>query len=67
LKVKIGDVIYNSEEEPIMIILSKGEKKQIEDMHPKATKYCSYPDREEWTKGNYEGINKWMGIPNKEE
>ena len=66
MKVKVGDVIHDSNKEPIMIILSKGERKQIANMHPKATKYCSYPDKEKWTKDNYKNINKWMGIPIKQ-
>ncbi|MEE9572143.1 MAG: hypothetical protein V3W20_03770 [Candidatus Neomarinimicrobiota bacterium] len=60
MKVKIGNKIYNAETEPIMVILNKGEKQQIADMAPDATKYCQYPETEEWTKNNYEKIKKWM-------
>ena len=48
----------------MMVILSKGEKKQIADMHPDATKYCVYPDTEEWTKDDYKKINEWMKTDN---
>jgi len=44
MKVKIGNTIYDSEREPIMIILSQEEKKHIANMTPEATKYCSFPD-----------------------
>lgn len=60
MKVKIGDIIYDSEKEPIMIILSKGEREQIANMSPEATRYCSYPDTDEWMKDNYKAIKKWM-------
>ena len=60
MKVKIGNIIYDSEREPIMIILSKGEKEQIANMHPDATKYCVYPATEEWIKDDYKAIKEWM-------
>ena len=44
MKVKIGDKIYDSNEEPVMIILSEDDKKNIGNMVPQATKYCSFPD-----------------------
>lgn len=44
MKVKIGDTVYDSSETPIMIVLSDGEKEQIKNMHPKATKYAIFPD-----------------------
>lgn len=44
MKVKIGDTVYDSEKEPIMIIISNDDKKNIENMLPEATKYCSFPN-----------------------
>lgn len=44
MKVKIGNVIYDSEKEPIMLILTDNDKENIKNMHPEATKFCSYPD-----------------------
>ena len=44
MKVKIGDKVYDSFECPVMIILSKDDKDNISNMHPEATKYCSFPD-----------------------
>jgi len=43
MKVKIKDKIYNSEKEPIMLILSDEDKKLINQMRPIDNKYCSYP------------------------
>jgi hypothetical protein len=43
MKIKIGDRIYNSEDQPIMIILTKKDKNNIKHMSPDATKYCCYP------------------------
>ena len=44
MKVKIGEKIYDSEKEPIMVILSESDKENISNMLPEATKYCSFPD-----------------------
>lgn len=57
MKVKIKDTIYDSEEDPIMIILSKGEKEQIANMHRDCFKYCSYPSSDQ---NNHAEIEKWM-------
>ena len=60
MKVKVGDKIYDGEIEPVMVILSKGEKKQIADMLPDCTKYCMYPDSKYWTENDYKRIHEWM-------
>jgi hypothetical protein len=44
MKVKVGDKVYDSEKEPIMVILSESDKKNISNMLSDATKYCSFPD-----------------------
>lgn len=44
MKIKIGDKIYDSEHEPIMVILNDVDKNNIKNMLPTATKYCSFPD-----------------------
>lgn len=41
MKVKIGDTIYNSEEQPIMLILNQEERDLI---GCGGRKFCSYPD-----------------------
>ena len=60
MKVKVGDKIYDGEEEPVMVILTEQDKLNITTMLPEATKYCSYPSIEEWTEGNYAKIKEWM-------
>lgn len=47
--VKIGDLIYDSNEEPIMLILDENDKRNISNMLPEATKYISFPDDEEYS------------------
>lgn len=54
MKVKIGDKIYDSEKEPIMIILSDADKKNITNMLPQCTKYCSFPEEFK------DDIKRWM-------
>ena len=43
--VKIGDKIYDAENEPIMIILNESDKRNIENMHDDKYKYICYPDK----------------------
>jgi hypothetical protein len=56
MKVKIGDTVYDAEDEPIMLILTETDKKNIAKMLPETTKYCAYP--EEFYNSDY--ISKWM-------
>lgn len=44
MKVKVGNKIYDSKNEPIMIILEDYNKKHIRNMDKKAKKYCQFPD-----------------------
>jgi hypothetical protein len=60
MKVKIGDKVYDGEEQPVMIIVNDGERKQIANMAPGCTKYCSYPCDSRWTVNDYEKIKEWM-------
>lgn len=60
MKVKVGNKVYDSENEPVMIILSKGEKKQIANMRLEATKYCVYPDTDKLIRNDYSEIKAWM-------
>ena len=43
MKVKIGNIVYDPNEQPIMIILSDKDKENITNMLPSATKYICYP------------------------
>ena len=56
MKVKIKDKIYDSNEEPIMLILNDQDKENIKNMHVDCSKICSYP--EGW---NEEEIEKLRG------
>jgi len=62
MKVKIGDKVYDGKEVPIMLLLNKGEREQIAEMHPACTRYCMYPE----DKYTVEQIKKWMHDPPKE-
>lgn len=43
MRVKIGDKIYDSNNEAIMIIFDEGEKELISNMAETSMKYLSYP------------------------
>jgi hypothetical protein len=45
MKVKIGNKIYDSREEPILLILSEEDKRNLERMDTEATKFLSFPDK----------------------
>lgn len=56
MKVKVGDRVYSYLKQPVMVVLAEQDKKNIANMPPEATRYCSYPT-EGWTK---EEILEWM-------
>ena len=68
MKVKVGDRIYDGEQEPVissMIILTDKEKEAMVKNFiniVEARKYCVYPKTEEWNKDNYKKIKEWMEI-----
>ncbi len=43
MKVKIGNLIYDGEDQPVMVILSDNDKINISNMHPDATRYACFP------------------------
>ena len=57
MKVKIGNTIYDSEYEPIMLIFNDGDRDNIANMDKDATKYCTYPDNEDYDSSR---IKKFM-------
>jgi hypothetical protein len=61
MKVKVGDKVYDGDDEPVMVILSEQDKLNIANMAADATKYCMYPATAEWRLNNYEKIKEWMG------
>lgn len=44
MKVKIGDQVFDSKDQPIMVVLSQADRRNIENMAPEATMYASFPD-----------------------
>lgn len=60
MQVKIGDKIYDSEKEPVMVMLSLKDYDNIRNMRPYCKKYCAYPSTEEYTKDNYKKVREFM-------
>lgn len=56
MKVKVGDHVYDSDNEPVMVILSVKDKENIANMLPNATKYCAHPA----SMDSHAAMN-WMG------
>ncbi len=44
MRVKVGDKIYSGKEQPVMVILSETDKRNISLMPVGANRYCEYPD-----------------------
>lgn len=44
MKVKVRNSVYDGFKEPIMVILTEQDKKNINKMLPSCTKYCQFPD-----------------------
>jgi len=57
MKVKVGDTLYDSENVPIMVILSDDDKRNISNMETSATKYAVVPDKAFMDE---EEITEWM-------
>ena len=55
MKVKVGDLLFNSENTKIMVILSEIDKENIKNMNPNCSKYCAYPETE-----NEDDVASWM-------
>lgn len=60
LRVKVGNKIYDPNEEPIMLIFGEQEEKEelvklITDMGKEARKLCFYPDG-----SDSDTMSKWM-------
>lgn len=56
MKVKISDFIIDADKQPVMLILSEQDKKNIAKMHPGSTKYACFPKG--W--GTEKEMDKWM-------
>jgi len=60
MKVKIGNKIYDSSKQPIMLILDDEEKMLIGSMQKSDKKFCSYPQTNYWIRNNFENVKKFM-------
>lgn len=56
MKVKTGDKVYDAEDQPIMLILTAADKKNIQRMPEENSKYCVHP-----TGYSDEEIDEFMG------
>lgn len=45
MKVKIGNTVYDAVNEPVMVLLSLEDKRNIAMMSPEDTKYACFPDK----------------------
>lgn len=55
MKVKIGNTIYDPEQQPVMVLLTPKDKANIANMPPKATRYACFHE-----KSDPEAIKRWM-------
>jgi len=55
MKVKVGDTVYDGNEQPVMVILSDEDKENLKNMPEDKSKYCSCPKD-----SDPEEIEKWM-------
>lgn len=44
MKVKVGDQIFSSDDQPIMVVFEDSDKKNVQNMEENAHKYASAPD-----------------------
>ncbi|MEX2462057.1 MAG: hypothetical protein WD469_12330 [Paenibacillaceae bacterium] len=55
MKVKIGNKVYDSTQQPVLIIFDQGEQELIGSMSPEHMKFCSFPED-----SNIEVIEQFM-------
>ena len=48
MKVKVGNMIYDGDTRPVMVILTREDKENIASMGPGDFKYCTYPKDSTW-------------------
>jgi hypothetical protein len=60
MKVKIGNKIYDANEEPIMLILDDTDKSNITNMHRDKYKYAAFPNEMD-----VEEVKQFMKLENK--
>lgn len=65
MRVKIGNVVYDSKDTPILLTLSKQEKELIQSMTPEMHKFCAFPTEMVKQESHKEVISAWMKEPGK--
>lgn len=58
MKFKVGDKIFTSKEQPIMLILDDQDKQNLANMFPDAYQMCEYDE----TKYSEEEIREFMKV-----
>ena len=56
MQIKVGDKLFSSEDQPIMVILTEDDKENIANMLPECTKYATFQD--DW--GDEKAMLSWM-------
>ncbi len=44
MKVKVGDQVFDGQNQPVMVILSERDRENIRNMHPDSNAYASAPE-----------------------
>jgi ribosomal protein L15 len=60
MKIKIKNKIYDSEDEPIIVILSKEERRKIEKLRKEELTFCFFPSKPKWKNVNIKKIQEYM-------
>jgi len=55
MKVKVGSKVFDGDKEPVMVMFTATDKRNIARMPFDSTKYCVYPDN-----FDQEEIERWM-------
>lgn len=55
--VKVGNVCFDSQETPVLVVLSPAEKRQIGEMLPECVRFASYPGD---AFGSQDQLLQWM-------
>ena len=55
MKIKVGNKTYDGAEEPVMVILSDVDKKNIAAMDPNCSRFCVAPDTVD-----VDELKRWM-------
>ena len=60
MKVKVGNKVYDGEDQPVIVILTDQDKKNIANIFPECQRYCMYPETKHWIGNDNKNIKEWM-------